>query len=183
MLDPLANRLRRRAGISDVADLGTVFREAGRAGTTEILMGIEEWQGLYFVCITCRLSRGTSFCRTRVIKWPFSRNSARDLAGVLRDFDALADPETSGLLSDDRSALGRLLDRLICRQVLGFWNFLSPVENPGGIAVRAEVYREGEELRLTLLEQRPGRGSILAHMPHAALSSIRAALETFGRAG
>jgi len=183
MLDPLANLMRRQAGITDEADLGTIFRESRGTVTTEILMGIEKWRELYFMRVTSRLSRGATLCRTRVVKWPFSRDSARDLAGVLRDFEALENPETSGRLSDHRSAFGRLLDRLIRRHVLGSRNFLSPVENPGRITIRAEVYRAGGEMSVTLAELRPGSGSILARMRHAALPAVRAALETFARTG
>lgn len=181
MPDSVATWLRNQVGITNVADLGTVYRGRLGAASYEIVPGIEEWQGTFFVRIVCRVSRGSGFSRIRVVKWPFSHGSAGDLERTIRDFHALENPEVFGGLKEERSGFGRLVDRLIGRQVVGVWNFLSPLEHPGRISIRAEVCSWGGKKYVTLAERRPGVGSILVQLPYESVSAIRMALETFGK--
>lgn len=182
MLDKTITALRQQAGIKEVADLGQVF--SGSIGYTacDVAVVVEEWQGSYFLSIRVTHKRGSSFRRTRTIKWPYSRNQPGALECVIEDFRQLDNALMGLQLHDQRTAFGRFMDRLTRRDYLGMYGFVSPLPTTPPTTVTAEVVRSGGEVVVTLTEKRPSSSPLWVQLPHTACASIRAALASYAAA-
>lgn len=178
MLDAAIDGLRRQAGIADVADLGVVHSSMVGHARCDVSVGIESVQGTFYLRIVCVHHRGTAFRRTRVVKWPYSRSEPRDLDAALHDLRVVRDGPSSRFV-DDRSGVGRLVDRLIGRHFLGTFRFGSAIRVKPAIEVTAGLSGAGADAVVALTEKTPGRGWLMAHVPHSAFAGICNALDGY----
>ncbi|MBX3653470.1 MAG: hypothetical protein KF686_04745 [Ramlibacter sp.] len=180
-LNDLSNALRASAGIRAVADLGVV--DEGRVGhaACTVSVGLEQWQGLYFVAVSVRHQKNRAGGQTRVVKWPYSRVAAADLAGVITDLQTLEAAAASGFPVGPRSWLGRALDRLTGAESLGEYRFVSVVQGEGESAceIVARLTRWRSGLEVSLANRRPGVETLFAQFPHKACVGLRQALERY----
>ena len=179
MLDTIAARMAKEAGIRPVADFGEVH--AGKVGHTDctVLAGLESWSGCEFMRITVVHTRGRTSRRTRVIKWPYAKGDPRALGPVLRDLDTFLDAPKTGILTDDRGAVGCFFDRLTRTDYLGRYDFISPIDEPYENSVDGTVVRFSDQTEATLTARRPGRGFIFGQMPLAAIGEVAKALRAY----
>jgi len=170
MLEAIAGKMKQAAGIVPGADFGTIH--SGLLGYTdcETSLGLERWKGVWFVRFTVRHTRGRGMRKTRVVKWPYAKDDPKALDAVIADLETFADGPSNGCLYDDRTAFGKFFDRLTRMDVLGRYNFRSPIAEPHEIRVKGNIVRYGgQTIQASLTERRPGYGFTLAQMPLAAV--------------
>ncbi|MEQ1943069.1 hypothetical protein ABMA32_11700 [Mesorhizobium sp. VNQ89] len=179
MLDEVARAVSASVGIAPCHDFGSVH--LGKIGYTdcETRLSIESWQGAWYVRMEVVHSRGWSYRKTSVVKWPYSRRGPRDLAVVLEDLAVLACFPPSPPLPDSRGSLGRLVDRLIRRRNYGRYEFRSTLEVTPRVSVHAEINAYGNKPEISLFEKVESRGFILGQVPHDAISAISSALDAY----
>lgn len=179
MLEHVAARLEKSAGIRPVADFGAVHE--GKVGYTDcaVLAGLETWRDAHFVRITVRHSRGRGFTKTRVIKWPYATDDPAALGAVIADLEAFANGPQNGLLRDDRTGFGRFFDALTRTEHLGRYDFASPIDDGDTHEVYGQIARYGDQTEATLTSRRPGRGFIFGQMPLAAVTGIAEAYRRY----
>lgn len=182
MLESIVGELEKAEGIVPVEDFGSVH--SGRLGYAdcETLLGLETWKGVYFVRVTVCQTKGRGMRKTRVIKWPYSKDSPKALGAAVEDLETFANGPTNGCLHDDRTAFGRFFDALTRTDHLGRYEFRSPIGEPFEIKVTGQIVRYGEHTEATLTERRPGHGFILAQTPLAAVDRIAAILREYAAA-
>jgi len=183
-VEGMVERMREAAGIESVADLGVVHR--GRMGHAdcEVSLGIETWQGSYFVRVTVVHQKGRGLRNTRLIKWAYSRTSPHDLQRVLRDFQQLGECGTAGRpMRDSRGWFARGLQSLFGIKHLGEYELASLIAGAEDQAknLKAEVSRFGKQIEVTLTESSPPKGAVFAQFPHAAVADIHAALAKYAQ--
>jgi len=183
--DTLIERLRAEAGVERVADLGPVHQ--GRIGYAHctVSTGIERWQGMYFVWVAVTHQKNRAGRSTRIVKWPYSRQSATDLDGVLTDFRALEQLASKPAQTDQRGWFARGFDKLIGRDPVSEHRLASPLapESSHGPTVTATVVRMGGQLEVALVEHRPSGMGITAQFPLGACASLRQALRAHASHG
>jgi len=183
-VESMVERMREAAGIESMADLGVVHR--GRMGHAdcEVSLGIETWQGAYFLRITVAHRKGRGLSNTRLLKWAFSRTSPHDLQRVLRDFQQLGECGTAGRpMRDSRGWFARGFESLFGIRHLGEYEFTSLIAGAEDQAktVKAVVVRFRKQIEVTLTESSPPRGAVFAQFPHAAVADIHAALAKYAQ--
>lgn len=181
MLEAVFDGLRTAAGVDTVADLGAVYRENLGHNDCSIAAGVEYWREAYYFRLAVTHSRGRSFRKTRVIKWPYSTHAACDIEGVLADLEAVENAKTAGTLIDRRGGLGRFFDNLTGRAYYGGYEFSSVIGHETPVEVSAEIAESGDLTLVTLTERRKGSGFTLAHVPHQAFAAVRRSAEYLRR--
>lgn len=179
--DDLRSRLKDLTGTEAVVDLGLVHQ--GRIGYADckVATGIERWQGMYFVWISVVHQKNRAGRHTSIIRWPYSRSSAKDLDHVLADIRVIENAVAGPSLADHRGWFGRGFDRLIGREHIGEYRLTSPLQSEPlyGGKVKATIVRMGGQLEVSLVEGRSAGVIILAQFPHAACARLRHALATY----
>lgn len=177
MLERVANDLKLRTGVVQIADFGVLFTRENRT-TCEVSAGVEQYDGTFRLFIAVSHVRGGSF-RRRVVSWPYSKHDARELHTVIADLRAIESPFSAAVLTDHRSAFGRFFDRLTGRAYLGGYDLTSPVRTNVPVSVRAEISSEKHGLLVTLKETRSTRGISYAHVLQEAIRRIREVVEAY----
>ena len=180
-IEGLRRTLRTETGTQRIADLGQVHQ--GRIGHADckVSVGIDQWEGMYFVWVSVTHQKNRAGRHIRIVRWPYSRKSATDLAGVDDDLRALENWPLAAPLQDTRGWFVKRLDQLSGRQHLGEYRFRSTLQDEPlyrGNSV-ATVHRCGGLLEVSLAEGRPAGVFILAQFPHAACSAVRQALAAY----
>ncbi|MCK5746108.1 MAG: hypothetical protein KAH44_07820, partial [Oricola sp.] len=155
MLESIVGQLEKAEGIAQVEDFGSVH--SGRLGYAdcETRLALETWKNVYFVRVTVIQTKGRGMKKTRVVKWPYSKDSPKALGAVVEDLDTFVNGLTNGCLHDNRTAFGRFFDALTRTDHLGRYEFLSPIGEPFEIKVTGQIVRYGEHIEATLTERRP----------------------------
>jgi|MDTC01.1.fsa_nt_gb hypothetical protein len=179
MVGKLLSSVRAAAGIADIADMGVVFNGTYGYNDCSLRLRIESLNGLFFLCIEDRLSRGAAFVNTKVVKWPYSQTGAGELDAVLQDLRCVAGAPGNACLTDRRGAVGRLFDKMTGRKYLGEYTFASPLNEDRPRTVDATVTASKAGLMVTLAECRKSSTSIQASMPLDAIPTIINALQAW----
>lgn len=155
-------------------DFGLVHRGCVGASESGVSLALDEYRGAFHVRVTAVQSRGTSFRKTKVVNWPYSRRDPADLGAVLRDFRNLDRARAGTGLSDRRGRLGLFVDRFLRPGYLGIREFRSSIDP--ALTITAEVDGSGGETVVVLTERRTSRGFISAFFPHEAVAEIERTL-------
>jgi hypothetical protein len=183
MLDRLAEAARTGAGIVRIRDFGCTHAGTLGSSACAVSPGIEAWKGVYFLRVEVVLSRGSSFRKTSVVKWPYSRHDARDLDSVLADLGVMSQFPPGQKLVDRRGLLARAFDRAIRRKSYGIYTLRSPAAIDPAKTVTAEFCDFRGQAEVSIVERTSSRGFILAQMPHGAIASVRAAVSDYADRG
>lgn len=183
MLKGLMDGLRKLARAHTIADLGEVHR--GKLGQVdcEVSLWLEQWRGQYLIAIQVVHRRGSSFTRTRVLKWPYSKQQPQDLHKLLDDLRVVENAAQGQGLKDHRSLVGRTVDRVFRRDYLGEYRFASPLKTRPASRVIATVENASRQTWVSLTERHGRRSSIMVQFPLAATRALREALETYAMRG
>jgi hypothetical protein len=179
MLEDIFKGLSSAVGIEKVCDFGVIYQKELSHSTVEVNLSIEKYKAYFFLRIAVSYRKGLSG-KTRVIKWPYSNESEKDLSLVIKDIKkiTLATSTTEGL-KDNRISLGRWFDSLTGRNYYGYFELSSPQSITKDLAVSAEIADSGKETLVSLKESRKGHGFILAHPPSEAFHVILQALKDY----
>lgn len=182
-VDELRGALRKVSGGTEVANFGVI--DEGRSGYADcrVSAGIESWQGMYRLWIQVTHSKGGAGSKTRVVKWPYSDTSPKDLDRVIADLQFIENVTAPGRLPDERGWFARLFDRITGTVHLGEYRLQSPLDDEqryGGKVV-ARILRWRDQLEVSLTEGRQSGVIVIAQLPHRACAVLRRALADFSR--
>ena len=183
-VDELRSALREISGEEQVVDFGVI--DEGKSGYPDrrVSAGIESWEGMYRLWIQVIHSKGRAGSKTRVIKWPYSDTSPKDLDRVIADLRFIENVTVPGSLQDDRGWFARLFDRITGTVHLGEYRLQSPLDDAqryGGKVV-ARILRWRDQLEVSLTEGRQSGVIVIAQLPHRACAALRRTLTDFARA-
>jgi hypothetical protein len=179
MLEDIFKGVSSAVGIEKVRDFGVVYQKELSHSTVEVSLSIEKYKAYFFLRIAVSYRKGLSG-KTRVIKWPYSDATEKDLSLVIEDIKkiTLATSTTEGF-KDNRTSLGRWFDSLTGRKYYGYFELASPHNITKDLTVSAEVADSGKETLVSLKESRKGHGFILAHPPYEAFQVILQTLKNY----
>lgn len=171
--------INQRRGMRVLADFGCVYDGPLQAQQCAVALRIERWPQGTMLRIDVTRHRGRRFGLHRFLVWPYEPASLARPGGLLDDLAQLAAAQPAPASEDPRSRVGRWVDQVIGREVLGYFIPRSLVALRPPVPIRAEFVRVADERVVIITQRRAPYGQTVLSLPPPAFAAIREALRPF----